>query len=182
MSMPRIAPLAPPYEDAVAEMLRKWMPPGAAVEPLRLFRTLLHHRLLGDRLRPVGAALLGKGTVSARERELVLLRTCARAGAEYEWGVHATAFAAAAEIGEREVAATVKGAPSEFLGDAALIALADELHDTATVSDATWGQLAARFSTEQLLELIAICGFYRLISYVVNAVGVAREPWAARFP
>src|SRR5688500_3566343 len=89
---PRIPPIEPPYEPAVEEQLRKWMPPGAEVEPLRLFRTLMVHPELSSRMRPLGAALLGHPTVEPREREIVIHRSTALAGAEYEWGVHAVAF------------------------------------------------------------------------------------------
>ncbi|HEX9104014.1 MAG TPA: carboxymuconolactone decarboxylase family protein, partial [Polyangia bacterium] len=84
----RIAPLEPPYPPEIAASLHKWMPPGAAVEPLALFRTLQRHPALAERMRPLGAFLLGKTSLTLRERELVILRACARCGAEYEWGVH----------------------------------------------------------------------------------------------
>jgi hypothetical protein len=63
-----------------------------------------------------------------------------------------------------------------------LIRLVDELHETSTVSDALWEQLAARWSTEQILELIIIVGWYHLISFVANIAQVEYEPWSARFP
>jgi 4-carboxymuconolactone decarboxylase len=84
---PRIAPLEPPYEPAIETMLKSWMPPGSALEPLVLFRTLAVHDQLASRMRPLGAGILGHGRIQPREREIVILRTCARAGAEYEWGV-----------------------------------------------------------------------------------------------
>src|SRR5438552_8948232 len=95
MSAPRIAPLEPPYAPEALEALTKWMPPGSGAEPLKLFRTLTRHPTLSARMRPLGAALLGRGTIPLRARELLILRTCARCGAEYEWGVHVTAFAGA---------------------------------------------------------------------------------------
>ena len=49
------------------------------------------------------------------------------------------------------------------------------------MSDALWGTLATRFDHRQLLELLVIAGWYRLLSYVINAVGIEREPWAPRF-
>src|SRR5947209_6610279 len=58
----------------------------------------------------------------------------------------------------------------------------DELHETATLSDATWEQLVASWSIAQILELIIIVGWYHLISFVANAAHVEHEPWAARFP
>jgi 4-carboxymuconolactone decarboxylase len=177
---PRIAPVGPPY----SETLLKWMPPGAAVEPLKLFRTLYVNEELADRMRPLGAGLLGHGRLSLRERELVIDRACARSGAEYEWGVHVAAFGSQAGLSEDELAATAAGGPDSFAdpADADLIALVDELHDTATVSDELWGRLAERYDEPTLLELVILAGWYRLISGVINAVGIEREDWAARFP
>jgi 4-carboxymuconolactone decarboxylase len=179
----RIAPLSPPYPADVAESLAKWMPPGAAVEPLALFRTLARHRTLSDRMRPLGALLLGRGTLPLRDRELVILRTCARNGAEYEWGVHAAAFAAAAGLDAAALDATCARTPGAPLAaaDLALLAIVDELHDTGTVSDAGWQRTATRFTDEQRLELLVLVGFYHLISFVANGARVEPEPWAARF-
>ena len=184
----RILPIEPPYSAEVGESLRKWMPPGSATEPLKLFRTLMHHPLLGDRMRPLGAAFLGRGTIPMRARELLILRTCARCGAEYEWGVHVTAFAEAAGLDDAAVKRTARREIEEIAEiaeadeDALLLRFADEMHDTQTVSDALWEKLAARFTEAQRLEMIAIAGFYHLISFVVNGARVEREPWAARFP
>src|SRR5256885_1234595 len=73
----RIAPLEPPYEPDTAALLAKWMPPGNDVEPLRLFRTLAVHDELASRMRPLGAGILGHPRLEPRERELLILRTCA---------------------------------------------------------------------------------------------------------
>ena len=109
MRNPRIAPLDPPYEPEVEAMLKKWMPPNANREPLRLFRTLgVHHELAG-RMRPLGAGILGHGLVEPGEREVLILRTCARAGAHYEWGVHVLAFAKPLGFSDEQVASTVLG-------------------------------------------------------------------------
>jgi alkylhydroperoxidase family enzyme len=176
---PRITPVGPPFDES----LRKWMPPGVDADPLLIFRTLYVNRELADRMRPLGAGLLGHGRLSMRERELVIDRACARAGAEYEWGVHVSAFGEAAGLSEEDVALTATGAPDDFGdADAALIALVDELHDTATVSDALWEELAARYDEPTLLELVILAGWYRLLSGVLNAARVELEPWAARFP
>src|SRR5438309_1277633 len=96
---PRIEPVGPPYEGEIGDQLAKWMPPDAPVEPLALFRTLVVHPELASRMRPLGSALLAHGLLEPRDREIVVMRTCARAGAEYEWGVHAVAFASSAGLG-----------------------------------------------------------------------------------
>jgi hypothetical protein len=60
--------------------------------------------------------------------------------------------------------------------------LADELCDAAAVSDALWAALAEHWTPPQLLELIVLAGWYRLLAGVINGAGVVREAWAARFP
>jgi 4-carboxymuconolactone decarboxylase len=191
---PRIAPLQAPYEPDVEEMLRRWMPPGATVEPLALFCTLAVHGELMSRMRPLGSGILNHGLVAPRDREIVLLRTCARAGAEYEWGVHATAFAEQVGLTDAQVAATAAPTdtaaatdppaadPSWSEREALLIRLADELYDTDTASDELWAALAGSYSAQQLLELIITAGWYRTLAYVINAARVPLERWAQRFP
>ena len=186
-TQPRIVPLEPPYEPDVEEMLMRWMPPGAPMEPLALFRTLAVHGELMSRMRPLGSGILNHGLVTPRDREIVLLRTCARAGAEYEWGVHAVAFGERVGLSSEQVAATAGGAgaatdPCWSDSDALLVRLADELHDTATVSDELWAALAERYSDQQLLELVVTAGWYRTLAYVINAARVPLERWAVRFP
>jgi alkylhydroperoxidase family enzyme len=182
---PRIAPLEPPYEPEAAALLEKWMPPGSGIEPLALFRTLCIHDELASRMRPLGAGLLGHGRLEPRDRELVILRTCARARAEYEWGVHAVAYGAAVALDDAQIAATADGAPDDpafSASDGDLIRLADELHETCMVSDALWSALSERFAADQLLELLVLAGWYRLIAYVINGGRVTHEPWARQFP
>jgi 4-carboxymuconolactone decarboxylase len=184
-SAPRIAPLEPPYLPETEALLKKWMPPGSAIEPLALFRTLAVHDELAARMRPLGAGILGHGRVGPREREIVIHRTCARTGAEYEWGVHVLAYGRPLGLSDDQIAATVNGAaddPAWSERDALLIRLADELHDSCRVSDPLWSALGRHFADDQLLELLITAGWYRLVSYVVNAVQIQREPWAARFP
>ena len=184
-SGPRIEPLAPPYEPQVEAMLKKWMPPGSAIEPLGLFRTLALHDGLFSRMRPLGAGILGHGRVDPRDREIVIHRTCARAGAEYEWGVHAVVFGRELGLTGEQLEATVVGDADDLAwsdNDRLLVRLCDELNDRCTVSDALWSELSERYGADQLLELVVTFGWYRLLAGVINAARIQPEPWAARFP
>lgn len=177
--MPRLAPLAEPYPPAVAEEFARMMPPG--MPPIGLFRTVAHNPRVLSRWR--GGSLLDKGSLSLREREIVILRTTARLGAEYEWGVHVAFFAAKAGLSEAERAATVHGGAEAWSGaEAVLVRVVDALVDEATLGDALWAEAAAHFSSAQLVEILSLAGFYHLVSFVVNATGVAREPGAPGFP
>jgi 4-carboxymuconolactone decarboxylase len=182
---PRIGPLEPPYAPATEAMLKKWMPPDSAIEPLALFRTLAVHPELMSRMRPLGSGILGHGRIEPREREIIIHRVCARAGAEYEWGVHAIIYGRPLGLTGGQLVATVAGDaddPAWSPTDRLLVRLADELHDTCAVSGPLWAELADHYTDEQLLELVIVAGWYRLLSGVINAVGVPLEPWGARFP
>ena len=177
--MSRIAPVQPPYEPGVAEDLTKLMPPG--VPPLQLFRTLAHNPRVLRRVRKGG--LLDPGSIPLRDRELVILRTTALCGSEYEWGVHVAFFGPAAGFTDAQIAATVTGDPAPFGGaERAILALCAALHHTARVPDELWARLAAHYRPDQLVELVALAGQYHMIAYVTNALGVALEPAAPRFP
>jgi len=181
MMEPRIAPLDPPYSAPVAAALERIMPAG--VPPLALFRALaVNERVF---LRVVAGGLLDRGSVTLREREIVIDRTCARCGSEYEWGVHMAFFAERVGLSPAEVAGTCASEPEAGAfspRERLLLRLADELHDTAQVSEALWSALAAEWTAEPLIELIALAGFYHLISFMTNALRIPREAYGARFP
>ncbi|MGB7481446.1 MAG: carboxymuconolactone decarboxylase family protein [Burkholderiaceae bacterium] len=181
MSENRIAPAEAPFEPAIAQAFARIMPPGR--EPLALFRTMARNPRVLQRM--FAGSLLDQGTLALRERELVILRTCARCGSEYEWGVHVSFFAERAGLDTRIIEATcaIPAEPDELdTRDALLFALVDELHDHADLSAATWDALAAHFSAEHILELIALTGYYHTIAFLTNGLRITPEPYAARFP
>ena len=182
---PRIAPLEPPYDERTAALLARWMPPGSDAEPLALFRTLAVHSELAERMRPLGAGILGRGLVEPRLREIVIHRTCALCGAEYEWGVHAVAFGAALGLTGERLRSTVHGGPDDAVwadDERAVLRLADALHATAAIDDELFALLRRHFDDAQVLELAVTAGWYHTIAYAIGVARVAPEPWAARFP
>ena len=178
---PRLQPVEPPYSEEVERLLAKQMPPGSRLEPLLLFRVLARNPDLASRAHPMASGLLNKGSLPARDREVLIGRTTARAGAEYEWGVHAVFFA---EVIERDIVDRLAGPDRTDFDDddLLLVTAADELHDTATVSDETWRLLRVRYDDAQLIELILLTGWYRTLSTLINATKLPLESWAARFP
>ncbi|HEY0650162.1 carboxymuconolactone decarboxylase family protein [Phenylobacterium sp.] len=178
--MPRIAPLAPPYPDDVQGHFDAIM---RGAPPLVLFRTLAKSPRAWAKFR--GGSLLDRGPLSLRDRELVIDRTCALAGAEYEWGVHITAFAAAAKLTPDEIAATVHGgsaAPVWSPAERALLAAAEALHNRAALDDPEFAALRAHYDEDQVLEVLLLCGFYRTVAYVCRGLDLPLEPGGARFP
>lgn len=181
MSGPRVEPVRPPFSPELQAIFDKIMPPG--VPPLSLFTTLARVPRIYERFR--GGALLDRGPVSLRHREIVIDRTCARCGCAYEWGVHVAFFAERVGLTAEQVRATMHGGgadPGWTDDERLLIQLVDELHDSATISDALWERLAKAFSVEQVLELIALVGFYHTVSFLANGLRLAPEPFAASPP
>ena len=180
MATQRIAPLDPPYPadvQAAFDVVMRGAP------PLQLFRTVAQNPRVLQRMMAGG--LLDRGSISLRARELMILRTCARCGAAYEWGVHVATFAAKAGIDDRQQRATVHGTPDDDCWDGddrVVLRLADRLHETNDVDDALWADAAAHHSAAQLVELVMLAGLYHAVSYLANAMRVEREAFAPGFP
>jgi alkylhydroperoxidase family enzyme len=179
--MPRIAPAEPPYEPEIAAQLERIMPKG--VPPLALFRTLARSPRVFHKMFAGG--LLDKGRLALRQREILIDRTTARLGCEYEWGVHIAFFAERVGFTPEEVAATVRqdpGAGTWPTEERALISLADDLIDRRAIGEETWAALVAHFDAAQILEAIAIVGYYHTISFLCRGLDLPLESYAARFP
>jgi alkylhydroperoxidase family enzyme len=179
--MNRIAPAATPYEPAVADALARITPPG--MEPLVLFRTMARNPRVFARMFAGG--LLDKGALSLRQREIVIDRTTARLGCEYEWGVHVALFASKVGFGEGEIAATVHGTSNAACwapDEQALIAIVDDLVDRRTITEVTWTRARQHYDEAQMLEVIALAGYYHTISFLCRGLALPLESYAARFP
>ena len=178
--MSRIAPLQPPYAPEIGEQFDRIM---RGAPPLMLFRVVAGNARAWEKFRAGG--LLDRGPLTLREREIVIDRTCARTGCEYEWGVHVAIFADAAHLGEEQVRATVLGDADALCWSAAeqvLIASVDALHLRATLADDEFKALSAHYDDAKIFEIILLCGFYRTVSYLANALDLPLEANAARFP
>jgi len=178
--MSRLAPLQPPYAPEIQEVFDRIM---RGAPPLILFRVMAGHARAWEKFR--AGSLLDGGPLSLREREIVIDRTCALNKCEYEWGVHVAIFAAAAQLTEEQVRATVSGPADASCwseAEGAMIATVDALHQRATLSETEFEALAAHCDEDKILEIILLCGFYRTVSYLANALALPLEKNAARFP
>lgn len=183
MSVPRVAPVR---REAVApelQQLLRHVPASADGEPLRVFATLAHHPSLLSAWLPFGSQLLLEGRLSARDRELLVLRTSWLCAAEYEWGHHVP-LGQLAGLTEDEIARIPAGPADERWSsdDVLLLTATDELHATARVSDTTWTGLAQRFGPAELIELVMLIGQYHMVAFALNSLGVQLEPGFAGFP
>ncbi len=174
LTEPRIPPLPETeWNDETKELL----------EPLRrdgriynIFTTLARHPQLLKRWLVFGSHVLSRSTLPARDREIAILRMGWLCRAEYEFGHH-TAIGKQVGLSDDDVTRITKGPDAVGLDpfEATILRAVDELHANTFIGDATWKELIERYSTEQVLDLLFAAGQYKLVSMVLNSVGVQLE-------
>lgn len=179
MPEPRIPPVTDPSPE-VREILA-----GTAVRPgppANIFLTMAHHPRLLKRFNVLGGLFLARGLLPPRERELVILRTAWRCRSEYEFGQH-TLIGRRAGLTDEEILRTTGDEPAGWAdADAALIRLADEIHERREVSDQLWAELSARWSVPELAELVMLAGFYGMVAGFLNTARVQLDAGVPGWP
>ncbi|MFM7537757.1 MAG: carboxymuconolactone decarboxylase family protein [Acidimicrobiales bacterium] len=183
VDQPRLAPREERSAELDAALGKTLLRDG---RPINIFGTLAHHPALLERFNRFGGYLLNKGLLPAREREIVILRIGARCRSVYEFGQHTvigercglTPAEIAALAGDRAACAAHPWSDD----DRALIALADDLCDGDSASDATAEALRRRWSDAEFVELVVVAGFYRLVSGFLNTMGVQLDEGVPSWP
>ncbi len=174
-SQNRLPPLDEPYAPEVEEDFTKLMPAG--MEPLKLFKVLAHNPRVLRRIRRGG--LLDPGSISTRQRELVILCTTALCGSDYEFGVHAALFGSQ-NFTQEELESLGSGRRDLFSKEEqTIVKLCEDLHEKAQLNSSTWNSLRAQYTPAQMIELVTLAGQYRTISYLTNTFEISQETWAS---
>ena len=182
--MSRIEPVQPPYDDEVAARLEAMMPPG--VPPIGLLRTFVRNLPMSTAMSGWGGYELSKRlSLTMRDREIVIDRTCARCRCEYEWSVHIAFFAERVDLTRSQISSITHGDASDPCWaedrDRLLLEATDALHDAADLDDDLWQRLHAHLTDQQALDLCMLVGWYHAISYAANGARVDLEPGTPRF-
>ena len=176
----RINPI--PRDDWSDEVRGLLDPDGEGGPVLNLYATLARHPVF-FRPRAAQSAYIRLGaTLSARAREILILRIGWLCGSEYEWSQHVRA---ARRIGmsDDEIRRIAEGADAGWDPfEAALIRATDDLHRDDTISDATWQALSERYGTPELIDVVITVAGYRMVSIALNSIGTQLEPDRPRFP
>jgi 4-carboxymuconolactone decarboxylase len=166
----RVAPLAPADLDAEQRGVLEGAP------PLALFAVLVRHAPLLRSWLPLSRTLQFEGSLPARDRELLILRTAWNCRCDYQWGHHEK-LGVRAGLHPDEIARVTRGpeAPGWAPFERALLCAADQLHAGATIDQQTWEALCERYGASELIELTALVGQYHAVAFAANALGVALE-------
>ena len=181
---PRIGALEPPHEPAVAAQLGRMMP--ANVPPIALFRTVVKNLPMAEAMTLWGSYELSRSlSLSLRDREIVIDRTCVRCGCEYEWGVHIAFFAEKARLDRDQIASLTHGRADDPCWtterDFLLVRAVDALCDHRDIGDTLWAALRAEFDACEILDLTMLCGWYHAISFTARAARVPLETGSPTF-
>jgi AhpD family alkylhydroperoxidase len=135
--------------------------------------TLARHPTLMRAYHTFTGHIIFTSTLTARQRELLVLRVAAVRDATYEWEQHVV-LAAEAGIDDDEIARVAAGAdaPGWSTLEAAMLRSVDELIDDAMVTDETWKVLAAAFDDQQLMDLVFTVGAYDVLAMAFRSFGV----------
>jgi 4-carboxymuconolactone decarboxylase len=155
-------------------------PPGGR---LNIFSTLARNPALFKAWMPFGGYLLTAGTLSGRDRELLILRTALNCASPYEWGQHVR-IAEAGGIDRETIDRVVAGADADGWSDSesALLRAADELHADAKIGDDTWAELTNAYDERQLIEIPMVVGQYHMVAFTLNSLEVEQDPGLEDLP
>jgi 4-carboxymuconolactone decarboxylase len=175
---PRIPPLTPSeMDDETRELLAGIGKSNAT----NIFATLVRHPGLFRRWAPFGGKLLA-GRLPVRDRELLILRTGWHCRSEYEWGQHSF-IAKANGFTDQDLVRIEQGPDaagwSEF--ETVLLHAADELHHESCIAEDTWTRLSHAYDERQLIEVPMVVGHYHMVAFMLNSLGVQREPGVPGF-
>jgi AhpD family alkylhydroperoxidase len=117
--------------------------------------------------------ILYNSSLSARQREILVLRVAVLRKCEYEWAQHVV-LGADAGLTADEIDRIVEGSerPEWNELDRSLLRAVDDLIGGAEVSDANWADLARRLDQSQLMDLVFTVGAYETLAMAFRSFGV----------
>ena len=183
LSEPRIQPV---QDDEATDEQREILA-AASVSgrpPLNVQRTTAQYPDLARARQAFSSHIMRETSLPPRERELLILRTGWNCQSEYEFAQHAR-YGRSVGLSDEEIRRVAAGPDADGWDpfEASLLRAADELHDDAFISDATWDALARRYSVQQLMDAVFTVGAYHIVSMALNSFGVQFEPETTdRFP
>lgn len=170
LTKPRITPLSDAELSAEQTEALEAFRPGPV---LNIFRTLVRAPKALTRFNSWGGYVLSRrNDLSARDREIVILRTGFLCKSGYEWTQHVR-IGLREGLTEDEIVRIKAGATAGWSpADAALIQASDELHHDQFISDATWTDLRRHFSEKQAMDVVFTAAQYTQVSMFLNTFGV----------
>lgn len=158
--------------DAIRSGPRSAVKTSSAAKPGPLggpFNVWLRTPEIGNIIQSLGAAIRFRSSLPPRLNELAIIITARQWTSQYEWFAH---HRLALEAGldpavGKDIAEGRR--PAKMDADEAIVYdFSTELHRTQGVSDATYKRALDRFGERGVVDLIAVNGYYCLVSMTLN--------------
>jgi 4-carboxymuconolactone decarboxylase len=162
-----------PAQKQVADAIKSG-PRGSIRGP---FNAWLRSPELADRLQKVGEHIRYRSSLPPRLNEFGILIAARYWNAKFEWYAH---YPLALKAGLKpEIAAELAGGlrPQSMAADeTAIFDFCIELRRDREVSDKTYAAVRDLFGEQGVVDLIAVSGYYDLVSMTLNVAQVATPP------
>ena len=141
------------------------------------FNAWLRSPAMADKLQQVGAEVRYHSSLPARLNEFAILITARAWNAKYEWYAHYP-LALAAGLSPNVAADLAKGKRPRGMAvdEAAVYEFTTELRRDKQVRDTTYAAVQSQFGEQGIIDLIAVSGYYDLVSMTLNVAQVATPP------
>lgn len=172
LAAPRIAPLRD--DEFTPEQKERLGKAGERVGGvLNIFRTLIR---VPDAYRAFnwwGGYVLGRNSLTPRDREIAILRTGWLCKSGYEWTQHhRIGLESGLNAAEIERIKSGAGAEGWTAAERALLSAVDELQRDQFVSNPIWKALEPHYSERQRMDIVFTVGQYVQVSMILNSFGV----------
>lgn len=182
MKPPRIKPIDAKLREPLKSKMAKIFPPGKPSP--NLYRSVARNESLFIDMIDMGfitpTGLMDRRTIPPRVRELLILRTCVRAGNDYEFNLHVKTISEKMGLNKLEIEGLRSPETDHELwptADAALIAMVDELVQNISLSDELFVRLSNHFSEAELIEMVQLVGLYTTVAMMVDLIRPELDPY-----
>jgi alkylhydroperoxidase family enzyme len=144
---------------------------------LNIFRMMAHAESNFRPLLRLGTSILTEQQLSAKLRELAILEVAQLSPAQYEWVQHVP-IAKAMGVGDEQIdalAARRTEAPCFDADERLVLRFTAEVVRNVRASDTLFAQMAQRFSSREIVELILAIGFYMTMARLMETTGIDLE-------
>lgn len=143
---------------------------GALTGP---FNALLYAPRVGAHIGRLGEAIRFETTLTDREREIAILAVADARRASFEWYAHER-LGRACGLTDKEIETVRRGEGHVFdePREVAAHAVAATLAAGQSLDDAAYERVAAEFTERELVELVALIGYYMMLATLLDAFDV----------
>ena len=147
----------------------------ARLGSLNVTRMMSHSEGAMQAYSRLGTFLLRKGQLDPVLREIVILRVGQLCGSEYEWYQHVSVARAVGM--DEDTLSAIEAETFDRLGERERIAvrMAEEIAHDRGASDETMRAAALNFTSEELVELVLVAGYYIMTAGFLLSFGIEIE-------